>query len=92
MKLRLNMSHRVLAFLFRLPHQSYVSKIIQKILSGLLPVFVKDNIGFDHISREGLREHMRAFYNNVLGLPQESIVLILDGTYLFVEVIEMFVY
>jgi len=66
--------------------------IIQKILSGLLPVFVNDNIGFAHISREGLRNHMRAFYNNVLGLSQGSIVLILDGTYLFVEVIKILAY
>jgi len=36
-----------------------------------------------------MEDHMRSFYSRVLGLPQTSFVAILDGTYLYIQVVDI---
>ncbi|OXA46688.1 hypothetical protein Fcan01_18211 [Folsomia candida] len=86
MKLRLNISQRVLAFLFGIKNQSTVSESISAVLDALMSTFVPLHSGYNHITREDLHEkHMRRFYTEILGVPPESLILILDGTYIFTQ-------
>ncbi|OXA46405.1 hypothetical protein Fcan01_18813 [Folsomia candida] len=83
MKLRLNISQRVLAFLFGIKNQSTVSESISAVLDALLSTFVPLHSGYNHITREDLHEkHMRKFYTEILGVPPESLILILDDGYI----------
>jgi len=84
------MSQRLLAFLFRLPHQSFISKMIRNVTQEMTTRFIPQNIGLQHISRDDLMKfHMRPSYAKVLGLPATAFVAILDGTFLFIEVTQI---
>ncbi|OXA38533.1 hypothetical protein Fcan01_26735 [Folsomia candida] len=86
MKLRLNLSQRVIAFLFGILHQSTISETISSVLKSLLASFAPLYTGYGHKTRQELfDQHMRPFFTSILGVPPESLILILDGTYLFVE-------
>lgn len=86
MKLRLNVSQKVLAFLFGIRSQSIVSKTIFAVMKCLHARFVPLYHGFSHLTREQIKEnHMRKFYSSVLGLDESAIIMILDGTYLYTQ-------
>jgi len=86
MKLRLGLSQRILAFLFDIRNASVVSDCIRDVLLALKSGFVDRHLGYRHISRERLQAtHMSRYFSRVLELPEDSLVTILDGTYLYVE-------
>jgi hypothetical protein len=82
---RLNLSQRVIAFMFGISSQSRVSEAIDSVSQVLLERFVPSNLGYSHLNREQLMEHMRSSFSTVLDISPENIILILDGTYLYVE-------
>jgi len=93
MKLRLGLSQRILAFLFDIRNASVVSDCIRDVLMALKSGFVDRHLGYRHISRELLQaSHMSRYFSRVLELPEDSLVTILDGTYLYVEVNTQFIY
>jgi len=90
MKLRLQLSQRIIAFLFDIRNPSVVSDSIRDVLKALKDGFVNQHLGYNHTSRENLQKsHMSHYFSKVLELPPESLVTILDGTYLYVEVLIM---
>jgi len=87
MKLRLGLSQRILAFLFDIWNASVVSDCMRDVLVALKAGFVDRHVGYRHITRELLQErHMSRYFSRVLELPEDSLVTILDGTYLYLEV------
>jgi len=87
MKLRLNVSQRVIAFLFDCKHQSTVSEAFKTVLDTLCGSFTDSHVGYRHQSREQfMANHMKMFFTKVLGLNEQQMVLLLDGTYLYSEV------
>jgi len=87
MKLRLGLSQRILAFLFDIRNASVVSDCVRDVLMALKSGFVDRHLGYQHISREFLQaSHMSRYFSKVLELPEDRLVTILDGTYLYVEV------
>jgi hypothetical protein len=76
----------MIAFLFGIKHQPTISKTFKSVLKSLDP-FVANYTGFGHLSREEVMEkHGSPYYNCVLGLPLSSLPLILDGTYIYIQV------
>jgi hypothetical protein len=60
---------------------------IDTVLSALEERFVKERTGFGHISRQQIVEkHSSPYTNVVLGLHHESLPIVMDGTYLYVQV------
>ena len=53
-KLRLGLSHEVLATLYALPDAKSISRILESARLALMKYFVPHNLGFHHISREKL--------------------------------------
>lgn len=86
MKMRLDLSQHVLSFLFGIHSQPTVSKIIKSVVTVLEKNFVPKYTGYDHIDRnELLNMHMTRFHQNVLKLDSDRLVLILDGTYFYIQ-------
>jgi len=86
-KMRLNFSLRIIAFLFDVKNISTVSDSIHAALKSLEP-FVRKHLGYGHKTREQfLDQHSRQFFTKVLGLSETSLISILDGTYLYCEVL-----
>jgi hypothetical protein len=82
--LRLNLSQRVIAFLFGVS-QSVVSDAIDAVSEVLLEKFVPLHLGYEHLSREQIMNHMRPTFTTILERDEEDMILILDGTYLYAE-------
>ncbi|OXA46806.1 hypothetical protein Fcan01_18239 [Folsomia candida] len=63
MKLRLNLSQRVIAFLFGISHQSTISETISSVLKSLLASFAPLYTGYGHkTGQELFDQHMRPFF------------------------------
>ncbi|CAL8113575.1 unnamed protein product [Orchesella dallaii] len=85
-KLRLGVSQDVLAKLFGVKNQPNVSKVIHRIAKLLEQHFVPQNLGVGHMSREVIENvHNPTFVRQMFEVPNENIVLILDGTYVYIE-------
>lgn len=87
MKMRLDVSQKVLAILFGLSNQSAVSKIIMTVMVAFeKSLFVEKIVGFEHITRlELFEKHMKKFFTTILNIEEENLVLILDATYLYIQ-------
>lgn len=84
--LRLGLSQRVLRFLFGVRNQSCISDTIDKVAEVLMKEFVPKHLGYTHMEREELMsKHMRPIYTKVLERDDDDLILVLDGTYLYVE-------
>jgi hypothetical protein len=84
--LRLNLSQRVIAFMFGVNSQSSVSEAIDTVSEVLLQKFVPLHLGYQHLTREELlHRHMRSSFTTILERDPDDLILILDGTYLYVE-------
>jgi hypothetical protein len=83
--LRLNLSQRVLAFLFGISNQSVISTTIGTVSKILLTKFVPLHLGYKHLTRDQLMQHQRKMYHTILDRDEEDMILILDGTYRNVE-------
>ena len=85
-KLRLSVSHQVLAALFSFPDKVTVSRIIHSALKALVAHFVPRFLGFQHISRREVIEwHTRPLAMELLSDRPDRAILILDGTYIYCQ-------
>ena len=85
-KIRLGLSSRVLAGLFRLTSKRSVSHICHQVRVALMQDFVPNHVRFQHVSREAiLAQHQTAVATEFLTNGPDQIVLIADGTYVFCQ-------
>ncbi|CAF5217258.1 unnamed protein product [Rotaria magnacalcarata] len=85
-KIRLALSNRVLACVFRLASKRSVSRICHQVRVALMQDFVPYHVGFQHVSRETiLAHHQTMVATELLTNGREQVVLIADGTYLFCQ-------
>ncbi|CAF3390049.1 unnamed protein product [Rotaria sp. Silwood2] len=86
MKLRLGISHQVLAALFSFPDKVTVSRVIHSARKALVAHFVPRFLGFQHISRrEVIDWHTRPLAMELLSDQPDRAILILDGTYIYCQ-------
>jgi hypothetical protein len=87
-KLRLGVSHRLLASMFQLSNKRAVSKIIDSARQAILKNFVPDNLGFRHISRQEVIDHHTTSIARQLMCDGASDIatLVIDGTYIYIQV------
>jgi len=72
---------------FRHQQPLIVSDCIRDVLKALKDGLVPHHLGYHRFTRESLlSNHMSSYFTKVLDIPDDSIVTILDGTYLYVEV------
>ena len=86
-KLRLGLSHQVLATQFSLPDIRIVSRILESARKALIAHFVPKHLGFEHISRQDvIANHTRPLAKRLFTNPgDDAAILILDGTYIYVQ-------
>ena len=86
-KLRLGLSHQVLATLLSLPDKRIVSCILESARNALMVYFVRKHLGFEHISRQDvIANHSRPLAKRLFTNPgDDAAILILDGTYIYVQ-------
>ena len=85
-KMKNGMSNKLLATLFNIS-KSRVRRAIRTVRAALIEYFVPNNLGFHHISRQTLIEnHTRPLAQRLFGnLEKPSAILVLDGTYIYIE-------
>ncbi|CAM4836812.1 unnamed protein product [Rotaria magnacalcarata] len=85
-KLRLGLSNRVLACLFRLTSKRSVSRICHQVRVAIMQDFVPYHVGFQHVSRETiLTQHQTTVATELVTNGPDQVVLIADGTYFFCQ-------
>ncbi len=85
-KIRLGLSNRVLACLFRLTSKRSVSHICHQVRVALMQDFVPYHVGFQHVSRETiLAQHQTTLATELFTNGPDEVVLIADGTYFFCQ-------
>ena len=85
-KLRLGVSHDVLATLFSFSEKRTVGQILKSPRLSLVKYFVPKYLSFEHISRDKLiKDHTRPLGRYLLTGNREEAVLILDGTYIYCQ-------
>ena len=85
-KLRLGISHQVLAALFSFPDKVTVSRVIYSARKALVAHFVPRFLGFQHISRrEVIDWHTRPLAMELPSDQPDRAILILDGTYTYCQ-------
>jgi len=87
-KLRLGLSNRLLASMFRLPDKKSVSRIIDSARQAILKSFVPYNLGFGHIKRRDVIEHHTTTIARELmcGGDSNTAIVVVDGTYIYIQV------
>lgn len=87
MKLRGGDSNRILSTLFNISKSS-VHRSIKSIRTALMNGrFVKENLGFGHITRETvIQQHTRPLAQTLFGdAATQQAILVLDGTYIYIN-------
>jgi hypothetical protein len=85
-KMRLGLSNEVLATLFHIQNKRAVSRIVHQVTDALLKNFVPKHLGFEHIGRQTVLEHHQTAIANVLLTDaDQQVVVVMDGTYLFIQ-------
>ena len=85
-KLRLGISHQVLAALFSFADKITVSRVIYSARKPLVAHFVSRFLGFQHISRREVIEwHTRPLAMELLSDQPDRAILILDGAYIYCQ-------
>ena len=85
-KMRLDMSNRVLSSLFRLQSKRVVSRIVHQVAEALLKDFVPYHLGFQHIDRETvLQHHQTSISSQLMTDHDDQVIIVMDGTYLFIQ-------
>uniref|UniRef100_K1QXM2 Uncharacterized protein n=1 Tax=Magallana gigas TaxID=29159 RepID=K1QXM2_MAGGI len=86
MKLRGGDSNRILSTLFNFS-KSGIRRSIKVIRSALIDGnFVKENLGFQHITREEtIHQHTRPLAQTLFGDNTQPQVILLDGTYIYIN-------
>jgi len=79
------LSKQKLRFEFAMASQSCVSEAIESVAEALTANFVPKHLGFAHMSREKMLEHVPKFTSTVLETNPDQLVAVMDGTYLFID-------
>ena len=86
MKLRLGISHQVLATLLSFKDKRTVSHVIHSAHKAIVQYFVPYFLGFDHITRKEVIDlHTRPLASELLADQPGRAILILDGTYIYFQ-------
>ena len=87
MKLRLGVSNSVLASILGIDNKRKVSDIVHSTRTALMRYFVPHYLGLAHITRqEVINSHTSSIANRLLSENQNSCILVVDGTYLYIQV------
>ena len=85
-KMRLEVSNRVLASIFRLYDERKVSRIVHEVSKALLKDFVSYYLGFQHIDRQTvLQYHQTRTATQLMADGDGQVILVMDGTYLYIQ-------
>jgi hypothetical protein len=86
-KLRLGLSNKVLTTIFQFSNAKAVSRTITTVRQAMLTNFVPHYLGFNHISRqEVIHKHSSPLATQLLSDKPNTVVLVIDGTYLYIQV------
>jgi len=84
-KIRLGVSNRFLGFLFGMSDRR-VSDTITAVSKVLEDHFVPNHLGYNHLTRDEIKtNHTPSLSNALYRVADDSIVLILDGTYIYIQ-------
>lgn len=84
-KMRTGGSHELLGTIFGLP-KHVISRCITRCRKVLMTTFVPSYLGFEHITRDEIRcQHTRPFANALFGTAADNVILVADGTYIYIE-------
>ena len=84
-KMKSGLSNKFLSTLFGISKSS-IRRAIHSVRRVLMNEFVPYNIGFSHISREDvINQHTRVLAQNLLADNNEQAILVLDGTYIYIN-------
>ena len=85
-KLRLGLSDRAVACLFRRKSKRIVSRIFHQIREALMKYFVPINLGFQYITSNAVHHyHQTVIATELLTNQSDQIVLTVDGTYFYCQ-------
>jgi hypothetical protein len=87
-KLRLGLSNSLLAIMFQLPNKRTVSRSLESIRLALMARFVRNNLGFHHITRDEIINRHTSTIAKALLCDDEpdTAVVVVDGTYIYIQV------
>ncbi|CAF5204770.1 unnamed protein product, partial [Rotaria magnacalcarata] len=88
-KLRLDISNRILACMFQIADKRTVSRIINSARQAIVKSFVPDNLGFGHVTRvDVIGRHTTTIARELMcgGDSTDTPIIIIDGTYLYIQV------
>jgi hypothetical protein len=86
-KLRLGVSNKVLTTIFQFSNSKAVSRTLTAVRQAMLLNFVPHYLGFDHVSRQDvINKHSSPLAQRLLSEKPDTVVLVIDGTYLYVQV------
>jgi len=77
--------YQKLRFEFGMASQSCVSDAIDSVTEALTCCFVPKYLGFQHVTREKMMDHVPNFTKTVLGTGPDELIAVLDGTYIFID-------
>lgn len=90
-KMKSGMSNQFLSTLFNISKSS-LRRAISSVRKALMNQFVPSKLGFSHITREEvIRNHTRPLAQSLFGDNTQAII-VLDGTYIFIEKSNNFVF
>lgn len=84
-KLRSGLSNRVLSTIFNVSQHS-IRRAVASCRKNLLQVFVPENLGFQHVTRQQVIEnHTRPLAQTIFGDLTKPAILVIDGTYIYIQ-------
>lgn len=84
-KLKTGLSNKVLSTLFNISKDS-VRRTIKSVRKNLVQTFTPSNLGFQHVTREEvITNHTRPLAQTLFGHGMSPVILILDGTYIYIK-------
>ena len=85
MKMKTGLSDKILSTLFSISRSS-IKRAVHAVRKVLMVDFVPDNLGFNHITREAVRNlHSRQLATSLFADNDDQVILVLDGTYIFIQ-------
>ena len=87
MKLKLGLSNSVLASLIGIDNKRQMGRIISNAWVALVQNFVPHYLGLAHLTRQNVIDnHTSPIANRLLTESRDPCILVLDGTYLYIQV------
>jgi len=86
-KLRLGISNKVLTTIFQFSNPKAVSRTLSTVRQAMVSEFVPRYIGFNSITRQDvINNYSSPLATRLLSENPHALVLVIDGTYLYVQV------